>query len=32
LPDFPQSILTGHVPGFVLQPTLHIEVVVHAVF
>ena len=27
LPDLPQSILTGHVPGFVLEPTLHVQVI-----
>jgi hypothetical protein len=26
-PDLPQSILTGHVPGFVLEPTLHVPLI-----
>ena len=32
LPDLPQSILTGHVPGFVVEPTLHIQVIYVPVF
>ena len=32
LPDLPQSIFTGQVPGFVFDPTVHVHVMVFAVF
>ena len=32
LPDLPQSIFTGQVPRFVFEPTLHVQVIVFAVF
>ena len=27
LPDLPQSIFTGQIPGFVFEPTLHVQVI-----